>query len=145
MSLPPESAYPYLSPAISQDELEACFTPTVEEQLLAERYCRGVCSRVCFLTLLKATRRLRRFIPLEKVPRRIGTHLAQWAGVDPKEVDWEAYDRGGSRRRHVALIRDVLGLKPFDAEGRSVVEAAFREVARTREEMEDFIDAGVDP
>ncbi len=144
MSTVPDTIYPSLHEILSRGGSIDQFTPDGEEIELAEKHCRGIDSRIFFLTLLKTFQRIGYFLPLAKVPRAIAEHISLIFGVNYEGVGWAAYDLSGTRQRHVAVIRTYLGVRRFDGEAKAVLDGLFRKIAESREDINDFIDAAVD-
>lgn len=138
------NAYPYLPVSLNDDDLSAAFTPTQGDIDLAEDHTHGLESKIFFLTLLKSFQRVGYFVRMADVPRAVAEHISLIFGVNYEGVPWEAYESRGTRRRHVAVIREHLGVRSFDGEARKAVETLFREVAEHREEIDDFVNAGVE-
>ncbi len=54
-------------------------------------------------------------------------------------MEWEAYDGSGARHRHIARIREYLGVKKFDETAHSILSATVRQAALLREDLVDII------
>ena len=108
-----ETAYPCLKSSFSNKELYELYTPSSDDLALASEVTKGVGPKICFLILLKTFQRLGYFVFLQDVPKPIAEHISLLFGVHHGALEWAAYDESGSRRRHVSVIRDHLGVKPF--------------------------------
>src|SRR5262245_65932852 len=95
--------------------------------------------RIGFLVLLKTFQRLGHFIPAHKVPRPIAEHISLIYGVHYQAMEWEAYDGSGARHRHIARIREYLGVKKFDETAHSILSVTVRQAALLREDLVDII------
>lgn len=144
MTNAPDSVYPTLARILGRGGKIDQFTPNAEELSLAESHCRGVEPRIFFLTLLKTFQRVGYFLRLADVPRAVAEHVSLLYGVNYEAVGWASYDASGTRKRHVAVIREYLDVRPCDARARESLVDLFREVAETREEIDDFVDAAVE-
>jgi TnpA family transposase len=139
-----ETAYPRLKNSVSNKELTEFYTPSAEEITLAHQLSQRTELRICFLVLLKTFQRLGYFIPLHSVPRPIAEHIALMYGVHYGAIEWEAYDASGSRARHVAVIRENIGVKPFDTDAREVIATSLRQAAQVREDTADLINVAIE-
>lgn len=63
---------------------------------------------------MKTFQRLGYFVVLQDVPPLIVTHIANKLGVRDSELELKRYDPSGSRRRHMQIVRDYLGVKRYD-------------------------------
>lgn len=95
--------------------------------------------RIGFLVLLKTFQRLDHFIPTRKVPSPVTEHISLIYGVHYQAMEWEAYDGSGARHRHIARIREYLGVKKFDEMAHSILSATVRQAALLREDLVDII------
>lgn len=139
-----ETAYPRLKHSISERELQEFYTPSADEFALANEAAKGIGHKVCFLILLKTFQRLGYFMPLHDVPKLIAEYISLLFGVHYEAIEWEAYDQSGTRRRHTALIRERLNVRPFDKAAQQISEATFRSVAETREDLDDLVNAAIE-
>lgn len=138
-----ETAYPRLKSSLTERELDKHYTPNDAELALALRCSNGKTARLGFLVLLKTFQRLGYFVKIGAVPQRLVAHIAKYLGFQ-KTPDLSEYDDSGSRRRHVSLVREFLGIKPFDESARKVLLDATREAAFTKEDPADIINVGIE-
>jgi len=117
--------------------------PSTDELATATEIARGVEHKICFLILLKTFQRLGYFVQLRDIPRPIVEYISLLFGVHYDAIEWEAYDQSGTRRRHVALIREYLNVRPYDQSAHRIAEATFRSVAETRD-LDDLINAAIE-
>ncbi len=134
-----DTAYPRLKSSVSDKELNEIYTPTADEFDLAHSLTHSTAMRIGFLVLLKTFQRLGHFIPSHKVPRPIAEHISLIYGVHYQAMEWEAYDGSGARHRHIARIREYLGVKKFDETAHSILSATVRQAALLREDLVDII------
>jgi len=123
------------------------YTPTTSEIELAEQVAKGQTAKLCFLVLLKTFQRLGYFMMLRDVPLQIVTHIAHALPLfhgESSSDDLERYDNSGTRRRHVPLIREHTGVKPFDGEALDLLTTYCRAAAQTKEELADIINVGIE-
>ncbi|MBK8225342.1 MAG: DUF4158 domain-containing protein [Candidatus Obscuribacter sp.] len=85
----------------------------------------GNTGRLSFLVLLKTFQRLGYFEMVSDVPERIVAHLARQLNLR-KSPSLAEYDDSGTRRRHVASIREFLQVKAFDETARKALLDATR-------------------
>jgi TnpA family transposase len=134
-----DTAYPRLKSSFSEKELNEIYTPTADEFDLAHSLTNSTAMRIGFLVLLKTFQRLGYFIPARKAPRRIAEHISLIYGVHYEAMEWEAYDASGARYRHIARIRECLGVRKLDETAHAVLSAAVRHAAFLREDLADII------
>jgi hypothetical protein len=127
-----EIAYPRLKHSISNEELHESYTPSSDELALADEASKGTGPKICLLVLLKVFQRLGYFVRLRDVPKPIAEHISLLFGVHYGAIEWEAYDESGTRKRHVALIREYLNVRPFDKSAQKMAQAALQSAAETR-------------
>ncbi len=139
-----DTAYPRLKNTSTTKELADLYTPTADEIALANRVAKGSGAKICFLVLLKTFQRLGHFIMLNKVPQQIAEHIALLFAVDYSAVAWQAYDESGTRRRHVAVIRDHLNVRTFDETARQLLIETIRQAARIKEDTVDIINIAIE-
>jgi len=128
-----------LKSSVSEKELNEIYTPTADEFDMAHSLSHSTAMRIGFLVLLKTFQRLGYFIPAHKVPRPIAEHISLIYGVHYGSMEWEAYDASGSRHRHIARIREHLGVRKFDETAQAIVSATVRQAALLREDLVDII------
>jgi hypothetical protein len=139
-----DTAYPRLKSVLSAHDLNAAFTPTNDELLLAHRLAKGSAAQLGFLVLLKLYQRLGRAMPLNEAPRSMVEHIAKIAGVAATALVLEAYDHSGTQQRHLAAIREYLHVRPYGPAARHAMIGALAEAASTKHELEDLINVGIE-
>jgi hypothetical protein len=82
-----------------------------------------------FLVLLKLFQRLGRPLLVSNAPRALVEH---------------GYDRSGTRRRHLVIIRDHLNVRPYGPAARHAMVRALGEAGSTKHELEDLINVAVE-
>lgn len=138
-----ETAYPRLKASITEKELDRHYTPNAAELAMALSSVKGTTGRLSFLVLLKTFQRLGYFVQLSDVPDRLVAHLAK-ALKSKKTPNLSDYDDSGTRRRHVALIREFMQVKAFDESARTALLDATREAALTKEDLADIMNVGIE-
>jgi hypothetical protein len=142
-----ETAYPRLKQTVSPRDLATVYTPTWDEVALANEATTGTRARVCFLVLLKTYQRLGYAAALADVPPAIVEHITRSVNTGTVILDGAAlaaYDAAGTRRRHLAVIRDYLRVRPFDASARRVMLEALADAARTKGDLIDLINVAIE-
>jgi len=134
-----DTAYPQLKANPSAKELDEVYTPNLFECGWAEQRTREPVPRVGLLVLLKTFQRLGYFVMTNEVPKPILQHVAHCAGYDAVPDGFDAYDAGSVRRRHLALVRDFVGVSGWGEASQKVMVDACREAARTRDDLADII------
>ncbi len=127
-----DTAYPRRKSVLSIHDLNAAFTPTNDELLLAQRLTKGTAAQLGFLVLLKLYQRLGRAAPLNEAPRSMVEHIARIAGVPAAALVPNAYDHSGTQQRHLAVIREYLHLRPYGPAARHAMIGALAESSLRR-------------
>jgi hypothetical protein len=139
-----DTAYPRLKSVLAARDLAVAFTPTADELVLARRASKGPVAQLGFLVLLKLFQRLGRPEPVAEAPSLIVEHVAHVAGIHPSSLTLEGYDRSGTRRRHLVVIRDHLGVRPYGHAAQHAMIRALAEAASTKYEFEDLINVAIE-
>src|SRR5258708_27394120 len=134
-----DTAYPRLKSVLSARDLAVAFTPTPDELQLARRSAKGPVAQLGFLVLLKLFQRLGRPVLVADAPRSLVEHVARVAGIVAASLRLEGYDRSGTRRRHLAVIRQHLGVSPYGPAAPHAMLRALAEAASTKHEPDDPI------
>jgi pimeloyl-ACP methyl ester carboxylesterase len=129
-----DTAYPRLKSVLTARDLAAAFTPTADELVLARRTANGPAAQLGFLVLLKLFQRLGRPVPLADASRPVVEHIARAASIVAASLTLEGYDRSGTRRRHLVVIRDYLGVQPYGRAAQHAMIRALAEAASTKYE-----------
>jgi hypothetical protein len=87
--------------------------------------------------LLKTFQKLGYFVMVNEVPRPILQHIAQSAGYEAIPDGLGTYDASSVRRRHMALVRDYVGVSTWCEAAQKIVADACRDAARTRDDLAD--------
>ena len=141
---PSDTAYPRFKTRLTQAELERFYTPTDEELEFCANVTRLPTTQLGFVVLLKTFQRLGYFVPTNEVPEAVIEHIAT---AIKRRVDREVlhrYDQSEVRRNHLAAVRRFLDVKPFSAEGRTLLRATFSEAAMTKEDVADIVNVGIE-
>jgi hypothetical protein len=119
-----DTAYPQLKNTPSAKELTEVYTPSFVELVWAEKRTREPTPRVGLLALLKTFQRLGYFVLLSEIPLPILDHVAQCAGYDAVPEDLIRYGASSTRRRHMLLVRDYVGVKAWGEEAQQAMQTA---------------------
>ncbi len=138
-----DTAYPRLSAEPVTSELEA-FTPDAAELAFARARTRQPGPRLALLVLLKAFQRLGYAVRLTDVPAAFVSHVAASAGLTGGVPEIAGYDDTSYRVRLLALVRGFVGVAGYDREARGVAARACVEAARTRDDLADIVNAGIE-
>ncbi len=138
-----DTAYPRLPADSRPADLEA-FAPEAAELAFARQRTRQPGPRLALLVLLKTFQRLGHFVRLADVPAAITTHVAAHAGLDAAAPEISGYDDTTYRVRLSALVRGFVGVAGYDREARSLAAQACIEAARTRDDLADIVNAGIE-
>jgi len=139
-----DTAYPRLKSSVRQRDLDCVYTPTWAEITLVNKSTRGTVPRVCFLILLKTFQRLGYFVPVAEVPPTITQHIARSVGATLTPRDLRGYDKSGTRKRHLLLIRDYLDVRPYDSAARHMIVQAMDAAARTKDDPADLVNVAIE-
>lgn len=136
-----ETAYPRLKPDPSAKELEEIYTPTQAELAFVQGITTQPTTQLAVLIQLKLFQRLGYFTLLADVPERIRQHIAQAAGLRRalKLGRLESYDTSGGKQRHVALLREFLGVRPLGKDGAAWLDTVALSAAQTKHVIPDIV------
>jgi TnpA family transposase len=137
-----QTAYPQLKSCPTDHELHELYTPTTDDKALAVRYAKSsVINRLGLLLNLKLFQRLGYFVQLAQVPDRIKQHVAMACNVRrlPASSDWAQYDRSGTQRRHLDIVRAYCGVRVLDETGRTWLEGIAERTAQIKNNEADII------
>ena len=115
----------------------------------AERACcdsttRASTTRLGFALLLKTYQRLGYFVTSGQVPNAIAEHVASSLGEPYDQQNLRQYDASQARRKHLSTVREFLEVKPFGDDGKTLMRQTFAEAARTKEDVIDIINIGIE-
>lgn len=135
-----ETAYPRLPSSRSAADIVGAYTPTADELAYVQGIGKPV-ARAALLIQLKLFQRLGYFMPTAKVPADIRAFLAAAAVCRrcPTQAQFAAYDRSGSRQRHISQLRAFFGVRPIDAKGTRWLLDIAEQAAQTKEAVADII------
>jgi TnpA family transposase len=138
-----DTAYPRLPGEPDAGELEA-FTPDAAELAFVRRRTRRPGPRLALLVLLKAFQRLGYLVRLADVPAALVAHVAASAGLSGAISGIASYDETSYRARLAAEVRDFVGVAGYDRAARGIAAGACVEAARTRDDLADIVNAGIE-
>ena len=141
---PSDTAYPRFKSRLTQAELEQFYTPTDEELAFCASVTLSPTTRLGFVVLLKTFQRLGYFVPSNKVPEAVIEHIATVIKRSPDREALRRYDQSEARRKHLAVVRRFLGVKPFSAQGKTLLRATLSEAALTKEDVADIVNVGIE-
>jgi TnpA family transposase len=139
-----DTAYPRLKPNPSAKELDEVYTPNLFECGWVEQRTREQVPRIGLLVLLKTFQRLGYFVMVNEVPKLILQHVAQCAGYDAVPDGLDSYDTSSVRRRHLALVRDYVGVSAWCEMSQKIMSDACMEAAGTRDDLADIINIALE-
>jgi len=139
-----DTAYPRFKSNITLKELTTIYTPTPEELTLAEQTTKGRVAKLGFLILLKSFQRLGYAVAVIKVPLAIIEHIGEVVGASASSQELEGYDRSGTRKRHIATIRDYLKLQPYAEAAQQAMVSAMESAVRTKHDLVDLINIALE-
>ncbi|WP_374350674.1 DUF4158 domain-containing protein, partial [Chitinimonas sp.] len=136
-----ETAYPRLKADPSLKELRDVYTPTEAEIEFVKGVIQRPLSRLAVLIHLKIFQRLGYFAVLRDVPDTIKQHIGKEAGYlkMPPADQLNDYDTSGSKRSHIALLRQYLDVRILDDAGRTWLRSVAEEAAEIKNSVPDII------
>ena len=138
-----DTAYPRLPAEPTLAELEV-FTPEPAELAFARQRTRQPGPRLALLVLLKTFQHLGRVVRLVDVPAGVIGHIAAIAGLADNTGELAGYGDTTYRVRLAALVRGYVGVNGYDREARGIAVRACIEAARTRDDLADIVNAGIE-
>ncbi|HET9107133.1 MAG TPA: Tn3 family transposase [Steroidobacteraceae bacterium] len=138
-----DTSYPRLPTEPGPTELEA-FTPEPVELAFARQKTRHGGPRLALLVLLKTFQHLGRVVRLADVPTGIIDHIASVAGLAGHTGELAGYGDSTYRIRLASLVRGFVGVAGYDREARGIAARACIEAARTRDDLADIVNAGIE-
>jgi len=138
-----DTAYPRLPAEPGSAELEA-FTPEPAELAFARQKTRHPGPRLALLVLLKTFQHLGRIVRLSDVPTEVKYHIAASAGLAGSTGELAGYGDTTYRVRLAALVRGYVGVTGNDHDARGMAVRACVEAARTRDDLADIVNAGIE-
>lgn len=139
-----DTAYPRLKTNLSQKELDAIYTPTVEEQDLAAQFTKGKVATIGFLVLLKVFQRLGYAVLLTEVPAAIICHVATVSRLSVSSTDLRGYDVSATRQRHVRVIREYLNLQPYQTAAQQTAQTAMEFAVMSKHDLVDLVNIAIE-
>ena len=139
-----ETVYPRFRNVISDEELYKLYTPSSEEISLAMQNTKKEIPKLCFLVMLKTFQRLGYFIFVKEVPEVILKHISKHLKISFKDDDIAKYDKSGTRKRHLLVIRDKFNVV-YDSKKirKLVVKTAFA-ASKTKDHDADIINVVIE-
>ncbi len=139
-----ETAYPRLKNYVTSRELNDIYTPTQQEINLANQYTKKGVTKLGFLVKLKTFQRLGYFVSSDTVPKTIVKHIIKCVQLSLSPDSLTSYETSKTRKRHIALIRDYLGIKSYGASARKIVVTSMSQAARTKNDLADIINVAIE-
>jgi len=94
---------------------------------------------------IKTVQRLGRFVPFSEIPNVILQHIKDACRSRVSLQALRGYFSSGAKDRHIKLIRNYLGLKPYDSSmTSSLIREWAMEAAKTKEALPDVINVALE-
>jgi len=93
---------------------------------------------------LKTFQHLGRIVRLSDVAPEIIDHIAASAGLAGSTGELAGYGDTTYRVRLAALVRGYVGVTGYDRDARGIAVRACVEAARTRDDLADIVNAGIE-
>lgn len=139
-----DTAYPRLNHQLTTKALIAVYTPSDEELVLADGITRSRVANVGFLVLLKTYQRLGYPVLMKDVPASIIRQISTMVADTVSAEALDNYDRSGSRRRHLKVVRDYLELTAYGEAAQRVMVEAMTTAAQTKHDLADLINVAIE-
>lgn len=139
-----ETAYPRLKNYVTSRELTEIYTPTEEEFALANQYTKKGATKLGFLVLLKTFQRLGYFVNSDSVPSVIVSHIIKCTQLSVLPSCLKSYEQSKTRKRHIALIREFLSIKPYGVKARRTIIRSMGQAAKTKNDLADIINVAIE-
>jgi len=141
---PSDTAYPRFKTRLTHAELEQFYTPTEEELAFCASVTLLPSTRLGFVVLLKTFQRLGYFVLSSEVPEAVIKHIATATKRRSDQERLRRYDQSEARRKHLAVVRQFLEVKPFSEQGKTLLRATLSEAALTKEDVADIVNVGIE-
>jgi hypothetical protein len=138
-----DTAYPHLPAEPEPAELES-FMPDAAEIAFVHQRTRQPGPCLALLVLLKTFQRLGYVVRLADVPTAIVEHVAAAAGLAGAVPEIAGYDDTTYRVHLAALVRGFVGVSGYNRAARGIAVRACIEAARTRDDLADIVNAGIE-
>lgn len=139
------TAYPRLPKGFSPEELQAFYTPDVEELEWVRRNARGQSSRLGLLVLLKVFQQMHYFPFVDAIPPVVIEHIRASANIGAEAAFGYNRARSPALFRHYAAIREFLGIQSYyGSDANEIAVRAAHEAAETMDQPVDIINATID-
>src|SRR4030042_3006253 len=139
-----DTTYPRFRSTISNEELYKLYTPTFEEIEFANKRTKKEFPKLCFLVMLKSFQRLGYFVYIKDIPEVIVEHISKFLKIYYTKDNLENYDRSGSRRRHLTVIRSYLNIICDSKKIRRIVVKTAFEASKTKDHDADIINVVIE-
>jgi len=141
---PSDTAYPRFKSRLSQTELDRFYTLTDTERSFCDSTARSRSTRLGFVLLLKTYQCLGYFVTSNQVPNAIIEHIATSITNRCDRNSLQQYDISQARRKHLSAVRNFLAVKPFNDDGKALIQQTFNEAALTKEDIIDIVNIGIE-
>jgi hypothetical protein len=135
-----KTAYPRFSKhkKLTDKILQAIYTPSQEEFLLADKYTKDPGNKLKFLILLKSFQKLGYFVSTtEEIPTQIKIHIAGCLQL-PEDLDTH-YSNRKTFHNHKQIIRTLLMVNSFDQKAKEFAKSIGIELAYRINNLPDII------
>jgi len=136
------TVYRLLRPNFTQEELSVFFTPSDEESDWAKQYTLKLNARLNLLVNLKVFQYLGYFVPFDRIPEPILSHVRKTeGGSDAVKM---RYETDKTLYRHRDLIREYLHVTPWGREATHIAIQKTMELAAIMDNPVDLINAVIE-
>jgi hypothetical protein len=129
---------------MTENELSKIYTPDKDDIAFAKSHTYVSMARLELFVLLKAFQRLGYFPKLKEIPPRIINYIARCVNLQRVSQRLIKEGSGGSRWRHIPLIRSYLGISAYSDGGEKIMMNAMAEASQTKNVIADIINASIE-
>jgi len=136
-----ETAYPLLNQQPSDAEVQNHYTVSPEEWAFIKTLAQSADGRLAAAFHLKLHQRLGRFVDLVGVPNHLLLKVAESVNARrmPTVAALRQYDASATGRRHLAKIRDYIGVRAYGAKAAAWLTTVAEKAAELRSVLPDII------
>jgi len=127
---------------LREKELIKLYTPTPDQILLINQFCREQQYRLNFTLFYKTFQNFGYFPDFEAIPKKIVEHIRKALEISSNITP--IYKSTRTKRKHQQLIRELLNVSPFDKEARRSAIKIALDAAKTMNTPADIINVVIE-
>lgn len=137
------TAYPRFKQSLTEQELEAFYTPTKEDIILGKALANTRVGKLSFTILLKTFQKLGYLPKIESVPKQIKNYIAAKIGLTAVKGKLRNTP-SSTRNRYLKAIRNYLDVKSYGSGGSDIVSEMIQKTALTMSDPADLINVAIE-